>query len=104
MHTQHCQTCSYWDQTHGLEMTNLGAIAPCIRHAPAHYAVQAVELTAAGISFGQGDANGSAVLTEMELPMAVWPYTGRNQICGEYQPCDLEENVRRNRQRCAPLV
>lgn len=101
MNTQRCQTCSYWDQGHGLEMTNFGAIAPCTRHAPAHYAVKSVELTAAGISFGQG--NGNTVLTEMELPMAVWPYTGRNQICGEYQPCDLEENVRRNRLRSAPL-
>ena len=101
MNTQRCQTCSYWDQGHGLEMTNLGAIAPCTRDAPAHYTVQSVELTAAGISFGQG--NGSTVLTEMELPVAVWPYTSRNQICGEYQPCDLEENVRRNRLRSAPL-
>lgn len=104
MNTQRCQTCSFWDQGHGLEMTNLGAIAPCTRHAPAHYAVKSVELTAAGISFSQGNGNGNAVLTEMELPMAVWPYTGRNQICGEYQPCDLEENVRRNRLRSAPLI
>lgn len=101
MNTQRCQTCSYWDQGHGLEMTNLGAIAPCIRHAPAHFAVKTVELTAAGLTFSHTAC--SPVLTEMELPVAIWPYTGQNQICGEYQPCDLEENVRRNRLRSAPL-
>jgi len=25
------------------------------------------------------------------------------QICGEYQPCDLEENARRSKHRAAPL-
>jgi hypothetical protein len=40
----------------------------------------------------------------MQLPMAIWPYTGRNQLCGDYQPCDLEENVRRNKHRSAPLA
>ncbi len=101
MHTQHCQTCSYWDQGHGLEMTNLGAIAPCIRHAPAHYAVKAVELTGAERRFSPEAA--APVLAELELPVALWPYTGQNQICGEYQPCDLEENVRRHRLQAAPL-
>ncbi|MEB3353784.1 MAG: hypothetical protein VKM34_06070 [Cyanobacteriota bacterium] len=101
MHTQRCQTCTYWDQGHGLEMTNLGAIAPCTRHAPAHFAVKAVSLTAAGLTFGPNHT--TAVLTEMELPVAVWPYTGHNQICGEYHPCDLDETVRRNRLRAAPL-
>jgi uncharacterized membrane protein YgdD (TMEM256/DUF423 family) len=101
MNTQRCQTCTYWDQSHGLEMTSLGAIAPCTRHAPTHFAVKMVELSAGGLSFS-GNPMGKA-LSEMELPMAIWPFTGSNHICGDYQPCDLEENVRRNRQRAAPL-
>jgi hypothetical protein len=40
----------------------------------------------------------------MQVPMALWPYTNRNQICGDYKPCDLEENVRRCRQRATPLI
>jgi hypothetical protein len=40
----------------------------------------------------------------MEIPMALWPYTARNQICGEYQPCELEESARRSRMRAAPLA
>lgn len=102
MNTQHCQTCAYWDQSHGLEMTTLGAIAPCIRHAPAHYSVESVELNGAALNFAPYPAGQG--LSAMQLPMAVWPYTGRNQICGEYQPCDLEENARRNKHRSAPLV
>ena len=101
MNTQHCQTCSFWDQAHGLEMTSLGAIAPCIRHAPAHYAVEKVDLNGAALNFG-AYPNGHS-LSQMELPIAIWPYTARTQICGEYQPCDLEENVRRNKHRAAPL-
>jgi hypothetical protein len=101
MKTQHCHTCAFWDQTHGLEMTNLGAIAPCTRHAPDHFERQHVELTTAGLAFGSHPP--SQELSDMQLPMAIWPYTGSNQICGDYQPCDLEENVRRNRVRSAPL-
>lgn len=96
MNTLHCQTCSHWDQAHGLEMTTLGPIAPCTRHAPAHFLLESAALT-----FASDPARGN--LSEMEIPMAIWPYTGRNQICGEYQPCDLEESVRRNRVRSAPL-
>jgi len=102
MNTQRCQTCTHWDQTHGLEMTNLGAIAPCTRYAPSHFTLRTVELTTAGLRFSSEPE--STVLSKMDLPMAIWPYTGRNQICGDYQPCDLEENVRRNRLRAAPLV
>ncbi|MEB3306767.1 MAG: hypothetical protein VKK98_01305 [Cyanobacteriota bacterium] len=101
MNTQRCQTCSHWDQNHGLEMTNLGSIAPCTRHAPSRFALTMVELSSAGLTFSADPP--ARVPAEMELPMAIWPYTGRNQICGDYQPCDLEENVRRNRQRAAPL-
>lgn len=101
MNTQHCQTCSFWDQTHGLEMTSLGSIAPCIRHAPAHYSVERVDISGAGLNFAAYPE--AQDVSAMHLPMAVWPYTGRNQICGEYQPCDLEENARRNRLRAAPI-
>ena len=101
MNTQHCQTCSFWDQSHGLEMTNHGAIAPCIRHSPAHFRLEHVDLTAAALNFTSHPSSRS--LSQMELPIALWPYTGCNQICGDYQPCDLEENVRRNRHRAAPL-
>jgi len=101
MNTQRCQTCTYWDQSHGMDMTNLGSIAPCTRHAPTHFAVKMVELTSGGLTFSANPI--AQVLTEMELPVALWPYTGRTQICGEYHPCDLEENVRRNRQQAAPL-
>ncbi len=43
-------------------------------------------------------------LSDMQVPMALWPYTGRNQVCGDYQPCNLEENARRSRLRAAPLI
>lgn len=102
MNTQHCQTCAYWDQSHGLEMTSLGAIAPCIRHAPAHYSVENVELSGAAMSFSAYP--NTQDLSRMQLPVALWPYTSRNQICGEYHPCDLEENARRSRLRAAPLA
>jgi hypothetical protein len=102
MNTQHCQTCTFWDQAHGLEMTSLGAIAPCTRHAPAHFSVESVELSGAALNFAaypSGQDRGA-----MQVPIALWPYTGRHQICGDYQPCDLEENARRSRQRAAPLA
>lgn len=102
MKTQHCQTCSFWDEVHGLEMTSLGAIAPCIRHAPTHFSVETVALTGAAMTVS-AHPNGHT-LSEMTLPIALWPYTSRNQICGEYQPCDLEENARRNKHRSAPLI
>ena len=102
MNTQHCQTCAHWDQAHGMDMTNLGAIAPCTRHAPSHFSLETVELTGAALNFAAFPANHT--LSEMEIPMAVWPYTGRNQICGDYQPCDLEESARRVKLRSAPLA
>lgn len=102
MNTQHCQTCSYWDQSHGLEMTSLGSIAPCIRHAPAHYNLETVQMSGAAMNFSTYPS--SPDHSTMQLPIALWPYTGRNQICGDYQPCDLEENARRSRLRSAPLA
>jgi len=102
MNNQHCQTCAHWDQAHGLEMTNMGPIAPCTRHAPAHFSLESIELTGAAMNFSAYPV--SQALTDMEVPMAVWPYTGRNQICGDYQPCELEESARRSRMRSAPLV
>ena len=102
MNTQHCHTCAYWDQSHGLDMTSLGSIAPCIRRAPAHYSLESVELSGAALNFAPYPNSQS--LAAMQLPIALWPYTGRNQICGEYQPCDLEENARRSRLRPAPLA
>lgn len=102
MNTQHCHTCTFWDQSHGLEMTSLGSIAPCIRRAPAHYSLESVELSGAALNFAPYPNSQS--LAAMQLPIALWPYTGRNQICGEYQPCDLEENARRSRLRPAPLA
>ncbi|MFM2080584.1 MAG: hypothetical protein RLZZ219_1266 [Cyanobacteriota bacterium] len=102
MNSQHCQTCSHWDQTHGLEMTSLGAIAPCTRHAPSQVRFETVELTGAALNFATNPA--THALSEMQIPMAVWPYTSRNQICGEYQPCDLEESARRTRLRSAPIA
>lgn len=101
MKTQHCQTCSHWDQASGLEMTNLGAIAPCTRHAPAHFNFERVELTGAALNFSAYPV--SNAISDMQIPMAIWPYTGRNQICGDYQPCDLEESARRTRLRSAPI-
>ena len=102
MNTLHCHTCTFWDQAHGLEMTSLGAIAPCTRHAPAHFSVERVELSGAALNFAPYP-NGQDS-SAMQLPIAIWPYTGRNQICGDYQPCDLEENARRSRLRAAPLA
>jgi hypothetical protein len=100
---QHCQTCAYWDQAHGLEMTSLGAIAPCTRHAPSHFSLESIELTGAALNFNSYPASQQS-LSEMEIPMALWPYTARNQICGDYQPCELEESARRSRMRAAPLA
>ena len=102
MNTQHCQTCSFWDQAHGLEMTSLGAIAPCTRRSPKLFSLESVEISEAaqhfcGYSAGDGHSN-------MQVPMAIWPFTSRNQICGDYQPCNLEESVRRSRLRAAPLI
>ena len=103
MNNQHCQTCAYWDQAHGLEMTSLGPVAPCTRHAPRHFSVESIALTGTAMHFSAYPAEQQA-LSNMEIPMAVWPYTGRNQICGDYHPCDLEESARRSRMRAAPLV
>jgi len=102
MNKQHCQTCTYWDQAHGLEMTPLGAVAPCIRHAPNQFTLESVEISQAAQHFTPypGDDGMSA----MQLPMALWPFTSRNQSCGEYKPCDLEESARRCRMRAAPLM
>ena len=102
MNTQHCQTCSYWDQSHGLEMTSLGAIAPCTRHAPNLFTLERFEISEAAQHFSPYP--GGDGLSDMQVPMALWPYTGRNQICGDYQPCNLEENARRSRLRAAPLI
>lgn len=102
MNTQHCQTCAYWDQSHGLEMTSLGAIAPCTRHAPSHFSLETVEISGAALNFVASPANHN--VAGMQIPVAIWPYTGRNQICGDYQPCDLEESARRTRMRSAPLA
>ena len=102
MNTQHCQTCSYWDQAHGLEITSLGAIAPCTRHSPNLFSLQSVEISEAAQHFsGYAAGNG---LSDMQVPMALWPFTSRNHICGDYKPCDLEENARRTRMRAAPLI
>ena len=102
MNTTHCQTCTYWDQAHGLEMTSLGAIAPCTRRAPTLFSLESVEISEAAHHFA-AIAGGDGLGT-MEIPMAIWPYTDRNQTCGEYQPCDLEESARRNRMRSVPLI
>lgn len=102
MNTQHCQTWAYWDQSHGLKMTSLGPIAPCTRHASGHFRIETVDLTGAALNFAMCPANHT--LSEMQIPVAIWPYTRRNQICGEYQPCDLEESARRTRMRSAPLA
>lgn len=97
MNTQHCQTCSYWDQNHSLEPTPLGPLAPCTRHAPTHFRLERINLASASRAF-LADSQ-----SELQVPVAVWPYTNRNQICGDYQPCDLEEGARRNKLRTAPL-
>jgi len=102
MSTQHCQTCCFWDQAHGLEITSLGAIAPCTRRAPNLFSLESVEISEAAQHFS-GYAAGDG-LSDMQVPMALWPFTNRNQICGDYQPCNLEENARRTRMRAAPLI
>ncbi len=83
-------------------MTSLGAIAPCTRHAPNQFTLENVELSEAAQHFSSYP--GGDGLSDMQVPMALWPYTGRNQICGDYKPCDLEENVRRSRMRAVPLI
>ena len=102
MNTKHCQNCIHWDQANGLENTNLGAVAPCTCHAPRHFSLEAVEISGAALAFSGYGNNHS--ISEMELPMGLWPYTTRNQSCGSYQPCDLEESARRTRMRAAPLI
>ena len=102
MSTQHCQTSCIWDQAHGLENTSLGASAPCTRRAPNLFSLESVEISEAAQHFS-GYAAGDG-LSDMQVPMALWPFTNRNQICGDYQPCNLEENARRTRMRAAPLI
>jgi hypothetical protein len=83
-------------------MTSLGAIAPCTRHAPNLFTLEGVEISEAAQHFcGYTAGDG---LSDMQVPMALWPFTSRNQICGDYKPCDLEENARRSRLRAAPLI
>jgi hypothetical protein len=41
---------------------------------------------------------------ELQIPIAIWPYTTANHVCGDYLPCDLEENARRNKLRAAPVA
>ena len=80
----------------------MGAIAPCTRHAPNLFTLESVEISEAAQHFSGYSAGDG--LSDMQVPMALWPFTGRNQICGDYKPCDLEENVRRCRMRAAPLI
>jgi hypothetical protein len=47
---------------------------------------------------------GPGTAGELQLPIAIWPYTAGNQACGDYLPCDLEENARRNKLRAAPIA
>jgi hypothetical protein len=83
-------------------MTSLGAIAPCTRHAPNQFTLESVELSEAAQQFSGYSAGDG--LGAMHVPMALWPFTSRNQICGDYKPCDLEENARRSRMRAVPLI
>lgn len=99
----HCQTCSFWDQAHGLERTSLGAIAPCTRHAPRHFHLETIALTGSPPDL-QAFLNHDNCIDDLQIPMAIWPYTSRNQMCGDYKPCDLEEGVRRHRMQSAPLL
>jgi hypothetical protein len=94
MNTRHCQTCHFWDSSQRLEHTNIGDLAPCTRSAPNHYSVANVLLR-----WTSPEADG-----KLQIPVAIWPYTAAHQACGDYVPCDLEENVRRNKLRAAPIA
>ena len=79
-----------------------GQIPSLMRELVLDQALESVEISEAaqhfcGYSAGDGHSN-------MQVPMAIWPFTSRNQICGDYQPCNLEESVRRSRLRAAPLI
>lgn len=106
MDTRHCQTCRFWDSAQRLEHTNLGDLAPCTRTAPSHYTVASVLFRASPrlIASSAPSQLTSDPLAELQIPMALWPYTGARQACGDYLPCDLEENARRNKLRSGPMV
>ena len=106
MNTRHCQTCHYWDNSQRLEHTNFGDLAPCTRSAPSHYSVASVLLRWTSRMGREPTRNdlGPGTVGELQIPIAIWPYTAANQACGDYLPCDLEENARRNKLRAAPIA
>lgn len=106
MNTRHCQTCRFWDSSQRLEHTNLGDLAPCTRSAPGHYSVASVLFRSQPrlIAKSSSAQLSTDPLAELQIPLAIWPYTAALQACGEYLPCDLEENARRNKLRAGPLV
>lgn len=106
MNTRHCQTCRFWDSSQRLEQTNLGDLAPCTRKSPTHYSVASVLFRSPVRLIASSGAPelSSDPLAELQIPMAIWPYTAAMHACGEYHPCDLEENARRNKLRAGPLV
>jgi hypothetical protein len=106
MNTRHCHTCHYWDTAQRLERTNFGDLAPCTRSAPSHYSVASVLLRWSSQEVRQPNRGNLAAETagELQIPIAIWPYTAANQACGDYLPCDLEENARRNKLRAAPVA
>jgi hypothetical protein len=106
MNTRHCHTCHYWDASQRLEHTSFGDLAPCTRSAPNHYSLANVLLQWTTRIVRQSSRIDLAPDTadELQIPIAIWPYTAANQACGDYLPCDLEENARRNKLRAAPIA
>ena len=106
MNTRHCQTWHYWDASQRLERTNLGDLAPCTRSAPSHYSVASVLLrwSSRVVQHPSRDDLAPETAAELQIPIAIWPYTAANQACGDYLPCDLEENAKRNKLRAAPIA
>jgi hypothetical protein len=106
MNTRRCQTCRHWDASQRLERTSLGDLAPCTRSAPVHYNLASVLFRSQArlLTTDCSPEISRDPLGGLQIPVALWPYTDAAQTCGDYHPCDLEENARRNKLRAEPLV
>lgn len=105
MNTRRCQTCCHWDVAQRLERTTLGDLAPCTRSAPFQYNLANVfyHEPSSCLPVASSAEVAADPLGGMKIPLAIWPYTDAAQVCGDYHPCDLEENARRNKMRQSPL-